>query len=55
MGNFICVTCGSQFTESVQAACLLRDLRDERLFIGPQRPEVGTLENLRARHHNSFR
>lgn len=52
MRNYICVTCGTQFsaTEQPPATCPICD--DERQYVGWQGQRWTTLEELRQDHHN---
>ncbi len=52
MPNFICMTCGTQFPESVRPPdhCLICE--DERQYIGWQGQQWTTLEDLRQEHHH---
>jgi hypothetical protein len=52
MENFICVQCGTQFTESAQAPSRCPICEDERQFVRHAGQEWTTLERLAADHHN---
>lgn len=54
MPNYMCVTCGVQYTASDNPPdrCLICD--DERQYIGPKGQIWTTLDDLRKRHHNVF-
>jgi len=52
MPNYICVTCGTQYAQSIQPPehCLICE--DERQYIGMHGQKWTTLEELRPDHHN---
>jgi glyoxylase-like metal-dependent hydrolase (beta-lactamase superfamily II) len=52
MENFICVQCGTQFTESAQPPPDCSICEDERQFVRHTGQEWTTLKRLRADHHN---
>jgi hypothetical protein len=55
MTNYLCVTCGTQFSASAEppSACPICD--DERQYVGPGGQQWTTLEDLRRGHDNVFR
>ncbi|ALD20492.1 MBL fold metallo-hydrolase [Hymenobacter sp. DG25A] len=53
MENYICVTCGTQFSEAVPASCPI--CQDERQYLPPGGQQWTTLARLRQQHRNSFR
>jgi hypothetical protein len=55
MTNYLCVTCGTQFSASAEPprACPICD--DERQYVGPGGQQWATLEDLRRGHDNVFR
>src|SRR5688572_9386501 len=55
MQNYICATCGTQFTESEQPPSHCPICEDERQYIGYEGQKWTTLEALRAGHHNTVR
>lgn len=54
MENFICVQCGTQFTESAEPPQSCPICEDERQFVRHAGQEWTTLEQLAADHHNRF-
>ncbi len=52
MPNYICKTCGTQFSETTQAPERCPICSDERQYIGPNGQQWTTLEDLQADHHN---
>lgn len=52
MENFICMQCGTQFTESAEAPSRCPICEDERQFVRHTGQEWTTLERLQADHHN---
>jgi hypothetical protein len=52
MENFICVQCGTQFTESMEPPSHCPICEDERQFVRHTGQEWATLERLRPDHHN---
>lgn len=55
MPAFICNTCGSQFTLSVEAPAECPICLDERQFVPPSGQTWTTLEELTAKHFNCYR
>jgi DNA-directed RNA polymerase subunit RPC12/RpoP len=54
MENFICVQCGTQFTESAQPPPRCPICEDERQFVRHEGQEWTTLKRLAADHRNRF-
>ena len=54
MENFICVQCGTQFSETAQPPPRCPICEDERQFVRHQGQQRTTLERLRLDHHNRF-
>ncbi|MEY2479944.1 MAG: hypothetical protein QOI04_871 [Verrucomicrobiota bacterium] len=54
MENFICVQCGTQFTESALPPTRCPICEDERQYVRREGQASTTLEKLRADHHNKF-
>src|SRR5215471_9251459 len=52
MENFICVQCGTQFTETARPPSRCPICEDERQFVRHAGQEWRTLEQLPADHHN---
>jgi glyoxylase-like metal-dependent hydrolase (beta-lactamase superfamily II) len=52
MENFICVQCGTQFTETAEPPSRCPICEDERQFVRHTGQEWTTLEQLRIDHHN---
>ncbi len=52
MPAFICVTCGTQFTESPEAPAACPVCEDERQYVGLEGQQWTTLEDLRRTHAN---
>jgi hypothetical protein len=52
MENFVCVQCGTQFTETAQPPSGCPICKDERQFVRHTGQEWTTLERLAANHHN---
>jgi len=55
MTNYICVTCGTQFTESEQPPKQCPICEDERQYVGPNGQQWTTLDKLTHSHRNSYR
>ena len=55
MTRFICETCGSQFTPSVEPPPGCPICQDERQFVPPGGQRWTTLDALARRHFNSYR
>lgn len=55
MPNFICMTCGTQFSETQQPPNSCPICTDERQYVGPQGQQWTTLDELRTGHHISVR
>jgi len=55
MPNYICITCGTQFPDTVSPPehCPICD--DERQYVGWKGQQWTTLEQMRATHRNTFR
>jgi glyoxylase-like metal-dependent hydrolase (beta-lactamase superfamily II) len=53
--NFICITCGTQFTASSQPPARCPICEDERQYIGLDGQQWTTLDELRQDHHNEIR
>lgn len=51
MPHFICVTCGTQFSETAEPPDGCPICEDERQYIGPNGQQWTTLEALRETHH----
>lgn len=53
-GEFICITCGVQYSESTSPPerCLICE--DPRQYVGPQGQEWTTLEEIKRTHRNAF-
>ena len=49
---YLCVTCGTQFTESAQPPAHCPICEDERQYVNPDGQKWTTLEDLRASHKN---
>jgi hypothetical protein len=54
MQNFICVQCGTEFSESAEPPSGCPICQDERQFVRHTGQEWTTLERLQADHHNRF-
>ena len=54
MENFICVQCGTQFSETVESPLHCPICEDERQFVGRGGQEWTTLSRLAANHQNRF-
>jgi glyoxylase-like metal-dependent hydrolase (beta-lactamase superfamily II) len=54
MENFICVQCGTQFSEMAKPPLHCPICEDERQFVRHAGQEWTTLEQLQADHHNRF-
>jgi len=54
MENFICVQCGTQFSEAAQPPPHCPICEDERQFVRHHGQQWTTLERLRPDHHNRF-
>ncbi|MFL6596206.1 MAG: MBL fold metallo-hydrolase [Chthoniobacterales bacterium] len=54
MTPFICKTCGTQFAETQSPPNECKICEDERQYVPPSGQEWTTLEQMRARHRNSF-
>jgi hypothetical protein len=52
MPNYICVTCGTQFTETTEPPAHCPICEDERQYIGWEGQQWTTLERLRADHRH---
>ncbi len=52
---FLCVTCGTQYPESVQPPNHCAICEDERQYVGPDGQEWATLEQARGRHKNRIK
>ncbi|MGC1310127.1 MAG: hypothetical protein WA885_23100 [Phormidesmis sp.] len=52
MDNYICVTCGTQFSETVEVPDSCPICEDERQYIGPNGQQWTTLAELKRDHHN---
>ncbi len=55
MTNFICVTCGTQFSASEHAPDHCPICEDERQYVNPDGQQWTTLEDLRSTHSNTIR
>ena len=55
MTGFVCETCGSQFTPSVEPPPGCPICQDERQFVPPAGQKWTTLDALARRHFNSYR
>ncbi len=55
MKDYICVTCGTQFTASEEAPAHCPICEDERQYVGPNGQEWTTLDELQSGHHNIIR
>ena len=55
MENYICVTCGTQFTESETPPEHCPICEDERQYVGHNGQQWTTLESLRTDHNNVFK
>lgn len=55
MQNYICVTCGTQFTSTDQPPEHCPICEDERQYVGHGGQQWTTLDNLKRTHRNSFR
>jgi glyoxylase-like metal-dependent hydrolase (beta-lactamase superfamily II) len=55
MSNYICITCGVQFSESNEPPATCAICNDERQFVGFDGQQWTTLEAVRAKHHNVIR
>lgn len=55
MTNFICVTCGTQFAETPEPPKECPICLDERQYVGLGGQQWTTLEQLQAKHRNSFK
>ena len=52
MSNFVCVTCGTQFTETTEQPALCPICEDERQYVGWNDQQWTTLEELQRGHRN---
>ena len=52
MPNFICVTCGTQFADTVEEPESCPICEDERQYVGAQGQQWTTLDQLKKRHKN---
>ncbi|MGP0067110.1 MAG: MBL fold metallo-hydrolase [Isosphaeraceae bacterium] len=52
---YLCVTCGTQFSESAQPPAHCPICEDERQYVNPDGQKWATLEDLRASHKNVVR
>ena len=55
MHNYICITCGHQFTESEGSPDRCPICEDDRQFVNPQGQSWTTLDELARVHHNVLR
>ncbi|MEM7535539.1 MAG: MBL fold metallo-hydrolase [Chloroflexota bacterium] len=55
MNNYICKTCGTQFSETAVAPTACTICEDERQYIGWAGQQWTTLAELRTDHHNEIR
>src|SRR6266576_6440315 len=55
MENFICMQCGTQFSESAKPPLHCTICEDERQFVRYSGQEWTTLERLAADYHNRFK
>lgn len=52
---YLCVTCGTQFTESARPPKHCAICEDERQYVGPDGQEWTTLEQIRSSHKNTIK
>jgi hypothetical protein len=55
MSNFICMTCGTQFSETHEPPDSCPICTDQRQYVGPQGQQWTTLDQLRSSHHITVR
>lgn len=55
MPNFICMTCGTQFSETPEPPDSCPICTDQRQYVGPQGQQWTTLDQLRSSHHITVR
>src|SRR6516225_5267937 len=52
---YLCVTCGTQFAESIRPPEHCAICEDERQYVGPDGQEWTTLEKIRSSHKNTIK